>query len=83
MATALEILAFLVVLFVIASVGRWVFRQGEGTLSVFVTIFLLIFASVSFCAASMFALTSSIGLQVLLLVAFIVTALFARAAWAG
>ena len=83
MATVLGVIAFFLVLFVIATVARWVFRQGESTLSIFVTLFLLIFASVSFCAASMFALTASIGPQVLLLVAFIVTALFARAAWAG
>jgi hypothetical protein len=82
MATTLSVLALIVLLLVIASVSRWVFQQGGGLLAAFVTLFLIIFATVSFAAATLYALTSTGMIQLLLLISIIVTAIFVRIAWA-
>ena len=81
MATTLSVLALIVLLLVIASVSRWVFQQGGGLLAAFVTLFLIIFATVSFAAATLYAHMLSGAIQLLLLVSIVVTAIFVRIAW--
>lgn len=86
MGIALSIADVLVLLAIVISASRWVWRQqsqgfGPLLLSVCITLALLVFALVSFTAAYGVAESSALGRGVLLLF-LVVTAFVARFSWA-
>jgi hypothetical protein len=85
METILDIGAVIIFLLVVVSV-TWAVRteakEVPATLAVFVGIFVAIFGIVFLAAASQLA-TSTSSTQAILLVFFVVIAIFARTAWAS
>jgi hypothetical protein len=87
MGIALSVIDFLVLLTIVISASRWVWRQpaqgfGPLLLSICITLALLIFATVSFTAAYGLAAGSSLS-QVILLIFLIAIAIVARISWAN
>lgn len=86
MGIVLSILDFLVLLTIVISVSRWVWKQpaqgfGPLLLSICITLALLIFATVSFTAAYGLAAGSSLS-RGILLIFLIAIAILARMSWA-
>jgi len=87
MGIALSVIDFLVLLTIVISVSRWVWKQpaqgfGPLLLSICITLAVLIFATVSFTAAYGLAAGSSLS-QVILLIFLIAIAIVARISWAS
>jgi hypothetical protein len=87
MGTVLSIIDFLLLLTIVISASRWVWRQpaqgfGPLLLSICITLALLIFATVSFTAASGLAAGSSLD-QGILLIFLVAIAIAARMSWAN
>jgi hypothetical protein len=87
MGIALSIIDFLVLLTIVVSVSRWVWKQPEQgfgplLLSICITLAVLTFATVSFTAAYGLAAGSSLS-QIILLVFLVAIAIVARISWAN
>jgi hypothetical protein len=87
MGTVLSVIDFLVLLTIVISASRWVWKQpaqgfGPLLLSICITLALLIFATVSFTAAYGLAEGSSLG-QGILLIFLVAIAIAARMSWAN
>ena len=87
MGIVLSVIDFLVLLTIVISVSRWVWKQpaqgfGPLLLSICITLAVLIFATVSFTAAYGLAAGSSLS-QVILLIFLIAIAIVARISWAS
>lgn len=87
MTTILSIIDFLVLLTIVISASRWVWKQpaqdfGPLLLSICITLALLIFATVSFTAASGLAGGSGLS-QGILLIFLVAIAIVARMSWAN
>jgi hypothetical protein len=87
MGTLLSIIDFLILLTIVISISRWVWRQAEQgfgplLLSICITVALFIFATVSFTAASGLAAGSSLN-QGVLLIFLVAIAIAARMSWAN
>jgi hypothetical protein len=87
MGIVLSIIDFLVLLTIVISASRWVWKQpaqgfGPLLLSICITLALLIFATVSFTAASGLAAGSSLS-QGILLIFLIAIAIVTRMSWAN
>jgi len=85
MGIALTVIDFLILLTIVISVSRWVWRQpvqgfGPLLLSICITLAVLIFATVSFTAASGLAAGSALS-QAILLIFLIAIAIVARMSW--
>jgi len=87
MGTVLSVIDFLVLLTIVISASRWVWKQpaqgfGPLLLSICITLALLIFATVSFTAA--YGLTEGSSLsQGILLIFLVAIAIAARMSWAN
>ena len=87
MGIALTVIDFLILVTIVISVSRWVWKQpaqgfGPLLLSICITLALLIFATVSFTAASGLAAGSSLD-QGILLIFLVAIAIAARMSWAN
>jgi hypothetical protein len=87
MGIVLTIIDFLVLLTIVISASRWVWKQpaqgfGPLLLSICITLALLIFATISFTAASGLAAGSSLS-QGILLVFLIAIAIVTPMSWAN
>jgi hypothetical protein len=87
MGTVLSVIDFLVLLTIVISASRWVWKQpaqgfGPLLLSICITLALLIFATVSFTAASGLAAGSSLD-QGILLIFLVAIAVATRMSWAN
>jgi hypothetical protein len=85
MGIALTVIDFLILVTIVISVSRWVWRQptlgfGPLLLSICIILALLIFATVSFAAASGLAAGSGLS-QAILLIFLIAVAIVARMSW--
>jgi hypothetical protein len=87
MGIVLSVIDFLVLLTIVISASRWVWKQpaqgfGPLLLSICITLALLIFATVSFTAGSGLAAGSSLS-QGILLIFLIAIAIVTRMSWAN
>ena len=87
MGIVLSIIDFLVLLTIVISASRWVWKQpaqgfGPLLLSICITLALLIFATVSFTAGSGLAAGSSLS-QGILLIFLIAISIVTRMSWAN
>jgi hypothetical protein len=85
MGIALTVIDFLILVTIVISVSRWVWKQpaqgfGPLLLSICITLALVIFATVSFTAASGLAAGSSLS-QGVLLIFLVAIAVVARMSW--